>query len=485
MVGTAIVYVNPARPAEHRTPLLKYPAAAARFVHCRVERPKRTHNRRHPTPKADPVNSPAEPSEDMPHSDMPPAGDDTPPADDELSRRLDFLGLTDDDAEKLQALAPRLQAHADEFIRAFYEHLFAFPETAKFLQDPDRVERIKRAQRQHFESLLACRWDDEFAAERRRAGEAHAVLGLQPEYFLGAYNQYVQHCFRFVAGNGRAGGNGISSGDLECLMSLVKAMFLDIGLTLDAYFSHSTRSLQQALDLYWRTNQDLRRFAQLASHDLKTPLATVANRCEEALDEFGDQMPEEARELVSQARAGVFRMSRLIDELLDSTIAANNYDANDLFESRGAVVEAIERVQPVLDQRQIELRVAAEFPRVWGNPVQLREALYNLLSNAAKFIVRQPGRIGVSADEGEDACVFAVVDNGPGIPRDELERIFVPFRRLPMHHALPGSGLGLYFTKTLVEAQGGEVWAESELGQGSTFCIRLRRHPANHRGQPA
>lgn len=400
----------------------------------------------------------------------------SPPGEGSLERRLAFLGLTDDDAARLRRLRPHFQAYADEFVEAFYDHLFAFPETARFLQDPARVERLKRVQRLHFESLLAAEWDEAFAAERRRAGQTHADLEIHPDLFLGAYNQYVQRCFPFFVEAMRHEPRD-EGGNLARLLSLVKVIFLDIGLTLDAYFSQSTQSLQQALDLFFKANQDLRRFAQLASHDLKTPLATVANRCDEALDEFGDAMPPAARELISEARNGVFRMSRLIDELLASTIAPHTEDANDFFDSRDAIAEAVERVQPVLDKKKIELTTPVEYPRVWGNLVRLREAFYNLLSNAAKFSRPKSGTIRIAVTSEGEECVFTISDNGPGIPHDELERIFVPFRRLPMHRNEPGSGLGLYFTKTLVEAQGGKVWAESELGHGSSFHVRLRTAP--------
>ncbi len=396
---------------------------------------------------------------------------------DAFARRLAFLGLTESDAAQLRALRPHFEACADEFVKSFYDHLFAFPETARFLQDPVRVERLKRVQRLHFESLLSAEWDHQFADERRRAGQTHADLELHPDLFLGAYNQYAQYCFRAFAKSIQQE-TGVSQGvDLEWLYSLVKVIFLDIGLTLDAYFSQSTESLQQALDLYFKANQDLRRFAQLASHDLKTPLATVANRCDEALDEFGQAMPAEARELIIQARNGVFRMSRQIDELLASTIAPHTEDANDFFDCRVAIEEAIERVQPVLDQKKIEISLPKEYPQVWGNLVRSREAFYNLLSNAVKFARPLSPKISVTCESSGEECVICVTDNGPGIPQDELERIFVPFRRLPMHRTEPGSGLGLYFTKALVEAQGGKVWAESDLGRGSSFHVRLRTAP--------
>ena len=108
------------------------------------------------------------------------------------------------------------------------------------------------------------------------------------------------------------------------MRSLQKAVFLDISLTLEAYFTQATQSLRRALDLIYQANLELRQFAQLTSHDLKTPLATMANLCDEALDEFGDQMPAEAAKLIDSARMRAFRMSTTIDELLSSTMSLHS-----------------------------------------------------------------------------------------------------------------------------------------------------------------
>ncbi len=110
-----------------------------------------------------------------------------------------------------------------------------------------------------------------------------------------------------------------------------------------------------------------------------------------------------------------------------------------------------------------------------GSRVRLREAFYNVLSNAVKFSEKRPGKIDITARQSKDECTFAISDNGPGVPKEELERIFSPFRRLRMHQHRPGSGLGLYFTKNLIEQQAGRVWAESELGIGTTIFIQLKR----------
>lgn len=391
------------------------------------------------------------------------------PADDPR-RRLDFLSLGADDARRLREMLASFHHWADDFVEVFYRHLLSFDETARFLESPDTMHWLKRVQREHFESMLGAGWDDDYIERRRKVGLTHAEIGLEPQYFLGAYNQYVQYSFERLAEE--------HPGDVDAykeqVLSLLKAIFFDIGLTLDAYFARSTHNLRQALDMYWRANAELRQFAQLTSHDLKTPLATVANLCDEALDEFGDQMPEAARQLVAAAKDRTFRMSRMIDELLASAVSLETDGADQVFSSLDAWNEALETFRPLLLQRGIDVATANRLPRVRGSKILLREVFSNLLSNAVKFIDRRPGRVEVRALDRGKRCEIVIADNGPGIPADELPRIFVPFRRLAAHKDLPGSGLGLYFAKNLVMQQGGRIWVTSEPGQGSEFHIELR-----------
>ena len=397
----------------------------------------------------------------------------TKPAPDpaDLKRRLAFLQLTEEDAERLRALAKTFDSCSDDFVEAFYRHLFAFDETNKFLKDPALVERLKKTQREHFQSLLEANWDEPFVERRRLVGEAHADVGLEPQWFLGAYNQYVQHWIDHFS----RGADPQMCEPLRSVALVVRAVLLDIGMTLDAYFVRSTRDLRKALDMYWKANAELRQFAQLASHDLKTPLATAANLCDEALDEFSDQIPPEARKLIEAARDQTFHMGTTIDEMLASTIRPRESGDSLEASSQEAVDEAIERVESELRKRKIELEIASPLPIVVADKVQLREVIYNLLSNAIKFMDKPDGQISIDAELTDGQCVLCVADNGPGIPHEELEKIFVPFRRLPAHEHIAGSGVGLYFTKNLVEQQGGSIWVESELGQGSRFFVRLKR----------
>lgn len=387
-----------------------------------------------------------------------------------LDRRLAFLELSDDDRKRLAEIAPALRRMAPEFVETFYAHLLRFPETAAFLQDEHLVERLKTMQRDHLESMLDAGWDDAYVARRGRVGDAHAQVGIRPHIFLGAYYQYLQFCCRALAPDK----DPTQRQFVERMLSLLKVVLLDVGLTLDAYFLQATLDLRQALALVFESNAELRQFAQFTSHDLKTPLATVANLCDEVLDEFGGRLPDEAKKLIEAARQRAFRMSITIDELLRSTISIHSDSEPDEFPVGEAITEAADLVRPQLLEKGIELQIAPGLPWVAADRARIREAFYNLLANAAKFIDKRPGRITVSVEVRGSDCVLCVADNGPGIPREEWTKIFVPFRRLPVHHDVPGSGLGLYFTKGIVEQQKGRVWVESDVGKGSRFYVSLK-----------
>lgn len=406
-------------------------------------------------------------------SDQGSLGPPPPPAGNrnDLDRRLAFLQLEAGDAERLRSLRAFCGQYMEEFVQAFYRHLFSFEETARFLRDPELVRRLKKSQQAHFESMLDAQWNDEYGARHRRIGDAHAAVGIEPAYFLGAYNQYIQFFVRALSDREP----NVSREFTEQIGVLVKAVLLDIGLTLDAYFDQATQAMRTALEMLLQANTELRQFAQFTSHDLKTPLATVINLCDEALDEFGEEMPDEARRLVEAARNHTFRMSAMIDELLSATISMPAEKDLQEASSERALSEAVDRVQALLDKKQIELALPDQYPWVVGDQVRLREAFYNLLSNAAKFIDKRHGRIAIEIEIRGNEFLFTIADNGPGIPSDELERIFAPFRRMPIHRDQPGSGLGLYFTKNLIEQQGGRVWAESEVGRGSRFIVALKR----------
>jgi light-regulated signal transduction histidine kinase (bacteriophytochrome) len=112
-------------------------------------------------------------------------------------------------------------------------------------------------------------------------------------------------------------------------------------------------------------------------------------------------------------------------------------------------------------------------PTVQAGPTHLIQVFQNLISNALKFQGDAPSKIHVGAKALPDGWEFSVRDNGGGIPGDQLDRIFAIFQRLHGQSECPGTGIGLAICKRIVGKYGGQIWAESEPGKGSTFYFTL------------
>jgi len=386
-----------------------------------------------------------------------------------LATRRAFLQITEDDCERVRDLGQAFRAFADEFVERFYAHLFSFPETAAFLQDPALVAELKGLQKRYFESLLEANLSANYVTGRRRVGQAHAEVGLEPQWFLGAFNQYIQHCFKYFASLPDQELGRYAAGTL----SLLKFILLDIGLALDAYFARSMEQLRKALELYEQSNAELREFAHLASHDLKTPLATVSALCEEFLDEFGATVPAEGRQLIEAARTRALKMKVMIDELLSMSAMAAQPIQRSSVSVRSLLDEVLDRIRLEIGDRTIHVEVPDEMPVIFTHPGRFREVFYQLMSNAVKFMDKEPGVIRVSVEQIGDEHVFCVADNGPGIAPSDQAKIFAPFQRLPHHRDQPGSGLGLYFVRRMVEQRSGRVWVDSKPCGGSKFYVAL------------
>ena len=130
---------------------------------------------------------------------------------------------------------------------------------------------------------------------------------------------------------------------------------------------------------------------------------------------------------------------------------------------------------PMVTDRVLHIEVQPNLPLVFCNPRRLRQTLSNLMGNAVKFTSGvDPSRIEVGADrEIKDGKItFYVLDNGPGIPRGEQQRIFEMFYRRHGRE-VPGTGMGLAVVKKIVESVGGSIWVDSQVGQGAKFMFSL------------
>ena len=224
------------------------------------------------------------------------------------------------------------------------------------------------------------------------------------------------------------------------------------------------------------SNERLEQFAYAASHDLQEPLRMVSSYLQLLEQRYADDLDADGEEFIDFAVDGAERMREMIDALL-------KYSRVDKGEASFGPVD----LEDVLDDVRGDLRMRIEehdaeiaadsLPTVYGDEEQLRHVFQNLLDNAIEYSGAAPPRVDVSAERRGDEWRIAVRDDGIGIDRDDQDRIFDVFERLHALDEHEGTGIGLALCERIVERHGGDIWVESELGEGSTFYFTLPLEP--------
>lgn len=221
-----------------------------------------------------------------------------------------------------------------------------------------------------------------------------------------------------------------------------------------------------------------RSFLSLISHKFKTPLSSINGYSHLLLEDMKDLQDFHKKALRTIHEQGV-KLDGLVQKLLNYTVM-ENLDAAGTerrpFPLKEPLGEALAALKPWLEEQAAEVRTAVpEGLQAVGDPVLVREALKNLIENGAKFA--PPGRraVAVTARALDGSVEVRVEDQGPGIPPEELERVFQKFHQVEASFTgqVEGWGLGLSYVRKVVEKLGGSVRVDSRLGRGSTFIVTL------------
>ena len=222
-------------------------------------------------------------------------------------------------------------------------------------------------------------------------------------------------------------------------------------------------------------------FAANISHELRTPLNIILGFTEimyRSPEVYSDvNWSPTLRRDVAEIRRSARYLSDMVDDILDlSRIEALRMPIRrELADLAPVIEEAVEVARRLLGEKPISLstEVPQDMPKLPIDRVRIRQVLINLLTNASRFTER--GSITVSAARRQDEVVVTVADTGSGIPADQLEVIFDEYRQVDAWHGsgTEGKGLGLAIAKRFVQLHGGSIWAESELGRGSSFHFTL------------
>ena len=230
-----------------------------------------------------------------------------------------------------------------------------------------------------------------------------------------------------------------------------------------------------------------REFVANVSHELRTPLTSIQGYVETLLEEPSPK-PETAREFLGVILKNAIRMNRLTEDLLAlASVESPDYKLA-LQPARASALldDAIESLGGLVVDSGVKLQSAgAPDSVVMADPDALNQVFGNLIENALKY-AKDGKRIRVGARALDHEVQFTVQDFGPGISSEHLERIFERFYRIDKARSREsgGTGLGLAIVKHIIQAHGGRIWAESELGKGVSFHFTLPLAPVASLPQP-
>ncbi|PKL92678.1 MAG: hypothetical protein CVV21_02665 [Candidatus Goldiibacteriota bacterium HGW-Goldbacteria-1] len=236
---------------------------------------------------------------------------------------------------------------------------------------------------------------------------------------------------------------------------------------------NTTEKLINTIDTLEKTNEELERFAYVASHDMQEPLRMMSSYAQLMERKYKGRLDGDADDYLGYIISGAFRMSALIKDMLEFSRIG----------SKGRNLESVDintLLKQVTDALQLQadgvnaVITAGQMPELKCDQMQIFQVFQNLLTNALKFVKKgQIPQINITAEHKGKEWIFCVKDNGIGISPQYFNKIFVVFERLHSKDEYEGTGIGLSICKKIVEHHGGRIWVESEPGKGASFFFVL------------
>lgn len=230
-----------------------------------------------------------------------------------------------------------------------------------------------------------------------------------------------------------------------------------------------------------RRNRDLDDFAYIASHDLREPLRAVYSHASILLDDHADKLDDDGEQRLHRVIALSRRLEKLIADLLYFSRLGRGELGAETIDPKALIADIESDHAEVLEERGARIEIAHDLPMIEANPLQMTTLFQNLIMNGIKYNDAEDKLIEIGFlpalehDGKVHADVLFVRDNGIGIKDRFKEDVFRIFKRLNKEKLYgAGTGAGLTFAKKIVEKHGGEIWLQSEFGEGTTFYFTLK-----------
>jgi len=224
-----------------------------------------------------------------------------------------------------------------------------------------------------------------------------------------------------------------------------------------------------------QSNRELESFASVASHDLQEPLRKIQTFSERLTSVYAEALGPEGRDYLTRMNNAATRMRKLIDDLLTYSRVSSKAQTHYLVDLSELARGVLGDLESIIEQSGATVTIGP-LPMLEASPMQMRQLLQNLLSNALKFRkddVAPAISLRATVDAETNRCELQVEDNGIGFEEKYVDRIFNVFQRLHGRGKYEGTGIGLAICRKIAERHGGSIRARSAPGQGATFIVTL------------
>ena len=363
-----------------------------------------------------------------------------------------YVGWTEDDALRIRSVGPRLEPSFVAIIDDFYAEIDRHPSARAVIKGGDeQVQRLKQTLRNWLSELVAGDYDETYVQRRWQVGLRHVEIGLSQVYTNVALSRLRGELLRLLP--------TVTEDPAAAAMSLNKLLDLDLAIIEDAYQSEYMRRQQQS--------DRLAAIGQVAggiAHELRNPLNVVKTSVYYLLH-AKSPTPEKVTEHLTRIERQVGVADGVISALSD--FARLPVPELRPISVESCLREVLEQV-PLANGIMVSLEIPASVPAMLGDERQLKIVFGNLVRNACDAM-KDGGALRLTVRPLGDDVEISVTDTGGGILPENLERILEPLYSTKAR----GIGLGLAITRSIVEKHSGKLQVASELGQGSTFTVRL------------
>ncbi|MFZ8864882.1 MAG: PAS domain-containing protein [Rickettsiales bacterium] len=242
---------------------------------------------------------------------------------------------------------------------------------------------------------------------------------------------------------------------------------------LNALIRSETR-LEDSVEKLKDSNNELARFAYIASHDLQEPLRTVTSLTELLATKYGKKLDSKAQQYINYMVDAATNMKNLVTDLLEySKIDNQAQSLSEEVNLNNTLQHVLDNLHETIKSKKVKLTIDM-LPVVKGNYLAYISLFQNLISNALKYAQDNIEQfIRVKCEDNGSHHLIIIEDNGIGIEKEYYQQIFEPFNRLESKNKYPGSGIGLAICKKIIQQLSGEIWVESKLNIGSKFYFTI------------